>query len=193
MYCTKYFCKLFSIIHFLKVLDAYFNCFKKCKVLNVKRGAYISDPWSFEITSSKLKSTNTSSYFHIIFIEYIFFANLEVTVSLSILWFCRLLVSLLLNYSFQTCSGIRRGFGGSSGSVMIPHCFFIAGMCPVLCSGHGDYEDGQCRCFPGWKGLECQLRHDQCEVADCNGHGQCVNGKCVCARGYTGNACQQSK
>ena len=77
--------------------------------------------------------------------------------------------------------------------VMIPHCFFIAGMCPVLCSGHGDYEDGQCRCFPGWKGLECQLRHDQCEVADCSGHGQCVNGKCVCARGYTGNACQQSK
>ena len=76
---------------------------------------------------------------------------------------------------------------------MIPHCFFIAGMCPVLCSGHGDYEDGQCRCFPGWKGLECQLRHDQCEVADCSGHGQCVNGKCVCARGYTGNACQQSK
>ena len=76
---------------------------------------------------------------------------------------------------------------------MISHCFFIAGMCPVLCSGHGDYEDGQCRCFPGWKGLECQLRHDQCEVADCSGHGQCVNGKCVCARGYTGNACQQSK
>ena len=38
MYCTKYFCKLFSIIHFLKVLGAYFNCFKKCKVLNVKRG-----------------------------------------------------------------------------------------------------------------------------------------------------------
>ena len=74
------------------------------------------------------------------------------------------------------------------------HGFIIvAGMCPVLCSGHGDYEDGQCRCFPGWKGLECQLRHDQCEVADCSGHGQCVNGKCVCARGYTGPACQQSK
>ena len=69
----------------------------------------------------------------------------------------------------------------------------VAGMCPVLCSGHGDYEDGQCRCFPGWKGLECQLRHDQCEVADCSGHGQCINGKCVCARGYTGHACQQSK
>ena len=47
--------------------------------------------------------------------------------------------------------------------------------------------------FSGWKGQECQLKHDECEVADCNGHGKCVNGNCVCARGFTGPACEQSK
>jgi len=26
---------------------------------------------------------------------------------------------------------------------------FFLGVCPVLCSGNGDYEDGQCRCYPG--------------------------------------------
>lgn len=45
----------------------------------------------------------------------------------------------------------------------------------------------------GWKGLECQLKHDECEVADCNGHGKCVNGNCLCARGFTGPSCEQSK
>ena len=66
-------------------------------------------------------------------------------------------------------------------------------MCPVLCSGNGDYEDGVCRCFPGWKGIECQLRSNECEVADCNGHGKCVNGLCVCARGFTGKHCKEGK
>ena len=68
---------------------------------------------------------------------------------------------------------------------------FPLGMCPVLCSGNGDYEDGICRCFPGWKGIECQLRSNECEVADCNGHGKCVNGLCVCARGFTGEHCKE--
>ena len=66
-------------------------------------------------------------------------------------------------------------------------------MCPLLCSGNGDYEDGICRCFPGWKGVECQLRSNECEVADCNGHGRCVNGRCICARGFTGKDCKQGK
>ncbi len=70
---------------------------------------------------------------------------------------------------------------------------YLAGICPILCSGNGDYEDGQCRCYPGWKGVECQLRHDECEVADCSGHGKCVNGRCLCARGFTGDECQESK
>ena len=64
-------------------------------------------------------------------------------------------------------------------------------MCPVLCSGNGDYEDGVCRCFPGWKGIECQLRSTECEIADCNGHGKCVNGVCNCARGFTGKHCKE--
>ena len=72
-------------------------------------------------------------------------------------------------------------------------CFLSLGMCPVLCSGNGDYEDGVCRCFPGWKGIECQLRSNECEVADCNGHGKCVNGLCVCARGFTGEHCKEGK
>ena len=69
--------------------------------------------------------------------------------------------------------------------------FLHLGMCPVLCSGNGDYEDGVCRCFPGWKGIECQLSSNECEVADCNGNGKCVNGLCVCARGFTGKHCKE--
>ena len=66
-------------------------------------------------------------------------------------------------------------------------------MCPVLCSGNGDYEDGVCRCFPGWKGVECQLRSNECEIADCNGNGNCNNGVCVCARGFTGKNCREGR
>ena len=66
-------------------------------------------------------------------------------------------------------------------------------MCPVLCSGNGDYEDGACQCYPGWKGGECQLRRDECAVADCGGRGECVDGTCACARGFTGDACQESE
>lgn len=45
----------------------------------------------------------------------------------------------------------------------------------------------------GWKGKECQLRHDECEVADCNGHGHCVSGKCQCLAGYKGTNCEDGK
>lgn len=64
-------------------------------------------------------------------------------------------------------------------------------MCPVLCSQRGEYINGQCQCNPGWKGKECSLRHDECEVADCNGHGHCVSGKCQCIRGYKGDMCEE--
>ncbi|KAK3862550.1 hypothetical protein Pcinc_031597 [Petrolisthes cinctipes] len=64
-------------------------------------------------------------------------------------------------------------------------------MCPVLCSGHGEYRDGECECRPGWKGRECSIRHDECEVPDCNGHGHCVDGRCRCAKGYKGEFCEE--
>lgn len=61
----------------------------------------------------------------------------------------------------------------------------------MLCSQRGDYINGECQCNPGWKGKECSLRHDECEVADCNGHGHCVSGKCQCVRGYKGKFCEE--
>lgn len=67
------------------------------------------------------------------------------------------------------------------------------GVCPVLCSQRGEYINGECQCNPGWKGKECSLRHDECEVPDCNGHGHCVSGKCQCIRGYKGKFCEDGK
>lgn len=61
----------------------------------------------------------------------------------------------------------------------------------MLCSQKGEYINGECQCNPGWKGKECNLRHDECEVADCNGHGHCVSGKCQCVRGYKGKLCEE--
>lgn len=63
----------------------------------------------------------------------------------------------------------------------------------MLCSQRGEYINGECQCNPGWKGKECQLRHDECEVPDCNGHGHCANGKCNCIRGYKGKFCEEGK
>jgi hypothetical protein len=34
----------------------------------------------------------------------------------------------------------------------------VVGTCPVLCSNNGEYVEGACRCFPGWKGAECSIR-----------------------------------
>ena len=33
-----------------------------------------------------------------------------------------------------------------------------SGVCPLLCSGQGDYINGECVCKPGWKGKECNIR-----------------------------------
>ena len=54
----------------------------------------------------------------------------------------------------------------------------IIGACPLLCGGHGDYKNGECECHPGWKGKECSLRHDECEVADCSGKCFCLKVAC---------------
>ena len=68
--------------------------------------------------------------------------------------------------------------------------FLLLGVCPVLCSGKGQYSNGECICSAGWKGKECQLRQDECEVKDCNGHGECVDGSCHCLPGYKGKHCE---
>lgn len=67
------------------------------------------------------------------------------------------------------------------------------GVCPILCNQRGEYINGECQCNPGWKGKECNLRHDECEVSDCNGHGYCTNGKCICALGFKGKFCSEGK
>ena len=65
------------------------------------------------------------------------------------------------------------------------------GACPLLCGGHGDYLNGECECHPGWKGRECSLRHDECEVSDCSGRGHCQDGKCICMQGFAGEFCEK--
>ena len=40
----------------------------------------------------------------------------------------------------------------------------------------------ECVCKPGWKGKECNIRYEECEVPDCSGHGHCEDGKCVCMK-----------
>ena len=62
--------------------------------------------------------------------------------------------------------------------------------CPVLCSGKGQYVKGLCVCSPGWKGRECSIREQDCEVANCSGHGSCFNGNCQCHPGFKGTSCE---
>ncbi len=66
-------------------------------------------------------------------------------------------------------------------------------MCPVLCSGHGRYQRGSCSCNEGWKGDECEVRANECQVSDCSGRGQCHAGKCHCLPGYKGDHCEIGK
>ena len=70
---------------------------------------------------------------------------------------------------------------------------FFAGICPLLCSGHGVYGGGQCHCVDGWKGPECEVRSTECVIADCSRHGQCREGVCICNPGWTGEHCQTRK
>lgn len=66
-------------------------------------------------------------------------------------------------------------------------------MCPVLCSGHGSYGGGICHCNDGWKGLECDVPINDCEIPDCSEHGSCVDGLCLCSPGWKGKNCDQGK
>lgn len=63
----------------------------------------------------------------------------------------------------------------------------------MLCSNHGRYSGGICHCELGWKGSECDVPENECEIGNCNGNGVCVAGKCVCSDGWTGQFCDSRK
>ena len=69
-------------------------------------------------------------------------------------------------------------------------CLVVA-VCPVLCSGNGVYVRGECRCYAGWQGVECQLTDDECLDPTCSGNGRCVSGACACEPGFTGDICDE--
>ena len=63
----------------------------------------------------------------------------------------------------------------------------------MFCGGHGQYLQGSCRCESEWKGRECTIRVDECEVPDCNGNGICIEGNCKCRSGFKGELCELGK
>lgn len=69
----------------------------------------------------------------------------------------------------------------------------MTGVCPVLCSGHGHYGGGLCHCEEGYKGPECEIPADECQVPGCSAHGRCIEGECHCERGYKGHDCSKRK
>lgn len=71
--------------------------------------------------------------------------------------------------------------------------FSTAGVCPVLCSGHGHYGGGLCHCEEGYKGAECEIPAGECQVPGCSGHGRCIEGECHCERGFKGHDCSERK
>lgn len=78
-------------------------------------------------------------------------------------------------------------FSHKVGDVNKSRFFIVLGVCPVLCSGHGQYGGGICHCEEGWKGPECDVPEGDCRIADCSGHGKCVRGFCQCKPGWKGN------
>ncbi|XP_058865115.1 tenascin isoform X1 [Acipenser ruthenus] len=83
--------------------------------------------------------------------------------------------------------------GGAAGSCCAQQDLAATGSRGVqsVCSGHGTFESGSCRCEcePGWSGPLCADRH--CP-ADCSDQGRCVDGRCICFPGYTGADCGQA-
>ena len=70
---------------------------------------------------------------------------------------------------------------------------FSSGACPTLCNGNGNIVRGHCQCHHGWKGQECDVREDDCEVPNCNANGNCVESNCACYPGFTGVDCGEGK
>lgn len=66
----------------------------------------------------------------------------------------------------------------------------------TFCSGHGDCNNGQCACEPGWldtigsETIPCTLKCPTNNGVVCSGHGVCTISGCQCQRGHGGDACQ---
>jgi hypothetical protein len=61
----------------------------------------------------------------------------------------------------------------------------------VLCSGHGQYLRGTCRCLSGWTGPECEQKVQSCDHESCGENGSCIGGICVCSPAFSGSRCER--
>ncbi|XP_037639524.1 N-acetylglucosamine-1-phosphodiester alpha-N-acetylglucosaminidase-like isoform X2 [Sebastes umbrosus] len=61
---------------------------------------------------------------------------------------------------------------------------------PADCNGHGDCENGRCRCQEGWQGAACDSL--VCQPPACAPHGVCTANGCLCAAGWRGKYCNKA-
>lgn len=93
----------------------------------------------------------------------------------------------LASYPSDQCQSDRRWRCARAVSTVL--CVHPRRCRPANCSGHGECEDGRCRCRPGWQGAACDSL--VCRAPACGAHGVCTAGGCVCDAGWRGKNCSQ--
>lgn len=87
-----------------------------------------------------------------------------------------------------TCNKLETGFYWQK-----PDC--ASKPCLYDCNSQGYcHPTGECQCYPGWKGMGCQLKACPQERADgvaCSDKGTCLDGKCTCVAGFQGEDCSE--